>query len=287
MNILHRTTRLLVVLIAAVSLLAGCDESSIEPAGSSTPTPTSTTTPTPIDFSAIDVLMQSTDAMTEVQSLRATMDGELVSPEESFTWAMEMEVAADGTAHVIMTVTSLEEQRHFELIQSLTHVYMKEPDAGWVRASIEAAGVPSSTFDHNLFLGLFYDEDIPWEFVTVEALGLEDIRGVKAEHLRVQADFSALMQAEMQEFQGEMGDQEAAMSDLFEALTALVPAVDMEMWVDQQGFVRKQHMQMTIGTLMAAIMDVELFDINSDIAIDLPADYVESEEPLSIPDLRG
>jgi hypothetical protein len=225
--------------------------------------------------------------MAQVQSMRATMDGELISPEESFTWALEMEMAADGTAHVSMTVSSLEERQHFELIQTSAYVYMKESDAGWVRSAIEEADLPSSTFDHNPFLDLFEGDDIPWEIVSVDALGLEDVRGVKAEHLRVQVDFSALMQAEMQEFQGEMGDQEAAMSDLFEALTALVPAVDLEMWVDQQGFVRKQHMQMSMGTLMGVTIDLEMFDINEDIVIDLPADYVESSEPLSIPELRG
>jgi hypothetical protein len=202
--------------------------------------------------------------MAQVQSMRVTMDGELISPEESATWALEMEMAADGTAYVSMTVNSLEEQRQFELIQTSTHVYMKEPDAGWVRSVIEAAHLPSSTFDHNSFLDLFDDDDIPWEFVYVDALGMEDIRGVKAEHLRVQVDFSALMQAEVQEFQGEMGGQEAALSDLFEALTALVPTVNLEMWVDQQGFVIKQRMQMAMGTLMSATIDLEMFDINED-----------------------
>lgn len=295
MIIRHDTIRLLVVLIVAVSLLAACDESSLEPTGTPTSAPVSTPTPTatpiPEGFSALELLHQSTDAMAEVQSLRATMDGELISPEESAAWAMEMEVAADGTTRIVMTVTSavdgLDVQQQFEVIQSSTYVYLKDPVTGWVRASIEAADLPSSTFDSNLFLDLFKDEDIPWEYISVEALGQEDIHGVSAEHLQVRVDFQALMQAQMQELQEGMGEQEAAMSELFQALTALIPPVELELWVDQQGFVRKQHMQMSMGTEIAVTVNVEIFDINEEVVIDLPQDFVETDEPLSIPDLRG
>ena len=279
--------RLALLLIVVVGLVAACAESPTDPSGSPTAAPTPSATATPIGFSALGLLQRSTDVMNGVLSLRATIAARTVSPDESAAWAMEIETAEDGTTRVVMRVTSPDEQRQFELIETSTHVYMKEGNAGWLRASAETAHVPSSTVDPNLFQGMFDGGDVPWEFVIVEALGMEDVRGVQAEHLRIQVDFTAMMQAQIQQLQEEMGGQEAAMSELFEGLFSLLPAIDLEMWVDGQGYVRKQRMQTTMGTEMAVTMDAEIFDFNEEIVIELPTDYVESDVPLSIPDPLG
>jgi len=187
----------------------------------------------------------------------------------------------EGIMHAIMTMSSPDGQGSFELIQSAAYIYMKEPEAEWIRTNVVTTDLPDSVFDPNLFQGIFDDPNIPWEFVTVEALGSELVRGVQAEHVLVQVDLLALMQAQLQKLHQDMedlGELGALVGGLFEDQVALIPNYDIEMWVDMNGIVRKQRVQMSIGTEMAVTMNAEIFDINEDIIVLLPTDYVDSSE---------
>ena len=121
--------------------------------------------------SPLEVLMSSTHPIPAVESLRGTIGAEMFSPEESLTLAAEVEINREGTMRATLAMSSPVEQWHFELIQTSTHVYMKEPGAAWIRTGIETAELPSSTFETDLFQGIFGDQEIPWEVVTVETLG--------------------------------------------------------------------------------------------------------------------
>ena len=201
--------------------------------------------------SPLEVLISSTHPIPAVESLRGTIAAEMVSPEESLTWAAEVEMTKEGTMHAALTMSSPDEQWHFELIQTPTHVYMKESDAPWIRTSIETAELPSSTFETDLFQGIFDDHEIPWEVVTVETLGWEEIGGVKAEHLQIQVDLLALMRAQLQEFREEVIGQEVPVDEMFaeilEEQAALLPEFNVEVWVDEQYIARKQSMRMAMG----------------------------------------
>ena len=75
--------------------------------------------------------------------------------------------------------------------------------------------------------------------------------------------------------------------ELLEEQAGLLPEFDVEVWVDEQYVARKQSMRMAMGEEMAVTIDAEIFDVNEDIVIHLPPDYVDSVGPLSIPDPLG
>lgn len=109
----------------------------------------------------------------------------------------------------------------------------------------------------------------------LETVGREELRGVPTTHVRTDIDMEALMaeaseakRAEMEESLSGMGAAEA------------FGAVPVEAWVDDDGFVRRFTMTFDMTGLaeeagadlgpVSMTMDVELFDFNEPVTIEVP-----------------
>ncbi len=267
-------------LITILSIVAVACQGA-QPAAAPDPTsvPTMRPTPTPVPPSPLELLRQSFDRMTQVKSFRAhvliNVDAEGQPPVEM---SFDAEMAQDNTARLVATLGGSGVQMSYEMITSPSEAYVKVPLLGWYRMGLEdvaeATDQPVGMLDIDRLRTLLLSAEMPWELLTVESLGREQVAGVETEHLSIQVDLAEVWEhfgqdEHVQSFQSQFGG-DVSDEDLDEILLNRV-----EVWIDEQGFVRRGVLEPRLGDQASLKVDVAAFDFNEDISIELPREYQE------------
>lgn len=200
------------------------------------------------------------------------------------TFNADIEMAQDGRVRMIARMAGPEGNMTFESVVSEPDIYVKMPEAGWVRMSGGAVDgfldQSLSAPDIDLLGGFFPAGDEAWDLFSVKSLGREWVDNVEAEHLRADVDFQKLWDQQLNEsgqFFGSVFPEDLT-AELMQEVNQQVE-MGIELWVDDEGYTRRTKIDMNFGDVMSMVMDMRVFDFNEKIAIQLPRDY--SEAPLN------
>jgi len=200
-----------------------------------------------------------------------------------------------------MTMT-LPEADEVEMRVDGTVAYVRVPEGeetglpegvSWIRIDAAAHGAQAGQFGQidqqnpgRMLDYLHAAEDEP------EEVGREEVRGVETTHYRAQVNLEEMAEQELEQLPEEQREQQRQqLEQLREMLTE--PTIPVEVWVDDDGLLRRMTMEMTLEapglegqpTEMRMTMRMELFDYGVDVEVETPAeDEVVDYDELGQPD---
>ena len=228
--------------------------------------------------SPLEVLQRSHDRSKDIESFRAHIELDIMTPDGPVLMASDMEACRNGRVRTVISIDAFGDKESFETIVAEPYVYVELPDEGWTQVSaatiaasigqsLEAVSDPTAFYS-----SLFPIQDVPWELYAVESLGREEVDGVQTEHLSIQFDFQKIWQ-HLDEEQRQQFLQASPGSD--EAIEYVVETTEVErveVWIDDKGYTRRAIVEELAGG-MSIKLDMRMFDINRDITIKLPEDF--------------
>ena len=150
------------------------------------------------------------------------------------------------------------------------------------------SGVLPPTTD--IFGNPFEIDEALWQSFTVKSLGDEEVNGVIAEHLEIEVDLKALWDQIIREFNEQLGGtltlSPEETNEAWEVISQGLEIKTFDAWIDHQGYLRKAVLAMAFGlpesldsrTVIEFEMEMNLYDYDQDIIIELPAEYEEFPE---------
>ena len=186
-----------------------------------------------------------------------------------------------GRKRSVMTVETFGGPQEVEVVVAEPYAYVNLPDQGWLRVSgadnnlVQALQIGSTGFFDTFPANL-----VPWELYKVRPLGREVVDGVEAEHFRVEVDFREIMRRASEATRRQLVQNLAPPSLVRgttdpEGLASEVEVTRVEVWIDGQGYHRRMVMEVVIGDVMDVEMTVRAYDLNQEIRIEPPTDFVE------------
>ena len=156
-------------------------------------------------------------------------------------------------------------------------MYTKVPEIGWVKMDMEtlaqSAGQLTTTDPSGLFNNFLPTEDIPLELYTVRSLGRDEVDGVETERLSLEVDFKEIWLHLSEEQRAQMRRELAAPAEGIDDLIEQIKLTNVELWIDDAGYNRRNKMRIVMGGLMTIDLDMHMFDFNSDISINPPESF--------------
>lgn len=218
-------------------------------------------------------LKQAASATADVKTMRErmTMTTKGGGMDLSMTAEGDYDVV-NGRGHFTMSMADMGGE--IEMVVDGDTVYMKIPMmAGngkpWSKmsaADLGQAGTSTAATDPGAFLKML--EGTGAEITTI---GKEDVRGVATTHISTTLDLRKLMEQAV-------GDDKADVEKQLDSMGgAALPAVPTEVWVDDDGYVRKLTMDMDLAEMTGGAggsgtitVTVELYDFNEPVDIEIP-----------------
>ena len=260
------------VVVVSIVLLTACSAiPGLEPA------PTTTTLTTEL-LSPLEILQKSVERQKNIKSFRSSIDVILRAMGERVTMTADIKMDQDGRMRMDSSMDAPDGEMSFTFIISEPDLYMKMPDADWVLipggAAEELMDESLSGFETDLLGSFFSAEEIPWDSFSVKSLGKEHVDNVETEHLWIQVDLQKLWQEapdETKQFiESVLSEEFGEFQEFLEELRQM----DLDLWIDDQGYSRRARIEMNISNMMFVEMDQRMFDFNEDIVIGLPQNAV-------------
>lgn len=260
------------VVVVSIVLLTACSAiPGLEPA------PTTTTLTTEL-LSPLEILQKSVERQKNIKSFRSSIDVILSAMGERVTMTADIKMDQDGRMRMATSMDTPDGEMSFTFIISEPDLYMKMPDADWVLipggAAEELMDESLSGFETDLLGSFFSAEEIPWDSFSVKSLGKEHVDNVETEHLWIQVDLQKLWQEapdETKQFiESVLSEEFGEFQEFLEELRQM----DLDLWIDDQGYSRRARIEMNISNMMFVEMDQRMFDFNEDIVIGLPQNAV-------------
>jgi hypothetical protein len=256
--------RNLASLVAVSALLAACAEQSatLEPR---------------------DVVLDAIEAVYDADTLHQELEMKVSAAGESFTLSGDADVDNENQ-QIEMTMDLGLLGGEIQMVMADGVVYMRSPlfqDAGteWVsmdpskmspEETAQFGGFGAGTTDPSAYAGLFAG------VFAVEAAGEQEIDGVPTTHYtgtidltRVIENFGDVVGGEVDEATREQLEMAI---DQFEAV-GIDDRIPFELWVDEDGFPRRQRISMDFGELVPG---------SEDASMDMTVDYSAFDEPVEI-----
>ena len=102
---------------------------------------------------------------------------------------------------------------------------------------------------------------------------------METERLSIEVDFKEIWQHLSEEQRAQMMQELAATQELAAPAGGVVDLIEqteltnMESWIDDAGYTRRNKMRIVMGGVMSIDMDLRMFDFNSDISISPPESF--------------
>ncbi len=236
----------------------------------------------------VQVLKWSSERMALVTSFAATMTMDVVRQGQSSRLSMEMQTSDDGRTRTVMNISILGQEQTVESIVDGSHVYTKIPLVGWLRmdaGALDLFGGPTrDALGLDFFSNLLPEGEVPWELYTVRSLGRDQVDGIDTEHLSVDIDFQEVWD------HLDDGRQNQVLLGLapppgtldVSELLGETRIRDLEIWIDNDGYSRRQALTFDLGSAMSANVDTRMFGFGEDAVIPLPTQYQDLAD-VSIP----
>ena len=282
--------RLIPLLAVVFVLLAACGGSSRTTVPTWVPTSTApatgipplASTPVAFDLSPLELLKQSTEVMAAIKSFRShtEIDGTVLG--ERVNISMDMELDGNNGMHSAMSVNGPDGIVTIEQIIKSPNLFINISGVGdgWMRMGIEEAAreagvsVEVLTEPTEFALSLFPGDRVPWDLYTVRSAGYEVMDGIRTQRLTISVDFQELWERLDDEARRQLAQGMGPLGNsLIEDGMGSAEYKDIEIWIDDQGRMRRTVMSLLIGEEMQISTDMRLTDIDSSIIIEEPSDY--------------
>ncbi len=278
--------RLIPLLTVVVLLVSACGGSSPTPVPTSTPLATGipplASNSVASDLSPLELLKRSTEVMAAIKSFRSHTDIDGTVLGERVNISMDMELDGNNGMHSAMSVDGPDGIVTIEQIIKSPNVFINISGVGdgWMRMGIEKAareaGVPVEVLTEptEFALSLFPGDEVPWDLYTVRSAGPEVLDGIKTQRLTISVDFQELWKRLDEEARRQLAQGLGPLGNsLIEGGMGSAEYKDIEIWIDDQGRMRRTVMSLLIGDEMQISTDMRLTDIDSRIIIEEPSDY--------------
>ena len=282
---------LLSACVLGLVVFAMACEGSSSPQAASTDSAATTTEPaatTEALSEGVQVLKWSSERMALVTSFQSSMTMEVVNRGLSSLLSIEMQASDDGRTRTIMNITILGQEQTVESIVDGSHVYTKIPLVGWLRMDADAldlfGGPTRDALGLDFFNNLLPAGDVPWNLYTVVSLGRDQVDGVDTEHLSVEIDLQEVWEHLDDGQQNQLLLGLAPPPGTLDVTELLGDAriTDLDVWIDNDGYSRKQTLTFDLGSVVSANVDMRTFGFGEDVAIALPTLYQDLAD-VSIP----
>ncbi|HEX5936815.1 MAG TPA: LppX_LprAFG lipoprotein [Actinomycetota bacterium] len=256
--------RTLASLIAVSTLLAACAEDAAP-------------------LNPRDVVLDAVQAVYEADSLHQELEMEIAAAGERYTFSGDADVD-NANQEAAMTLDLGLLGGEMEMVMADGVVYMRSPvfqGAGteWVsidptklspKEAAQFGGFGAGTTDPSAYAGLFAG------VFDVEAAGEQEIDGVPTTHYTGTIDLARVLE-NFADVAGEEADeatreQLVAAVEQFETL-GVEDRIRFHLWVDEEGFPRRQRITMDFGELVPG---------DEDATMDMTVDYSAFGEPVEI-----
>lgn len=263
-----RLASLAILAAALVLVLAACG---VIPGSKPVSTPTRLTDG---ELSALEILKKSVERQKDIRSFRSTMHLLVSGMGEEVLLSVDIEMAQDGRVRMNSSMGTPDGEMSFAFILAEPDLYMKMPGDDWALIPGGAAdGILDQSFssvDADLLGTLFSTDETPWDSFSVISLGREHVDNVETEHLWVQMDLPQLWEEQPHEmrkfFESVLADELEDFEEFIENLLQM----DLEIWIDDEGYTRRTLIGMSMGDMMSALVDQRMFDFNEHFVIELP-----------------
>ncbi|MGB8000843.1 MAG: LPXTG cell wall anchor domain-containing protein [Anaerobacillus sp.] len=238
------------------------------------------------EMSATDILKQSKEAMTEVESYSTKTNMEQSIPLDGKTMSTSSESEADITLkpfamHQVVTTKSAEEgEMSLESYWTEKGFYQEDPEKGWVKMPEELTQGLKKLQSSSMVEGQMAQAEKLGKEMSVE----ETDEGFV---LTYEGDGKTLMEASMKMFEESMsGEGSESMKGLMEQMT--INDFNYEVTVDKETYYMK-HLTMDIdmdievkgkSTNITQSMDMSMDHYNEVDQITVPANVIDSAKPL-------
>ena len=273
--------------LGLVVVATACEGSDSPQAASTEPAAATTATATGLS-EGVKVLKWSSERMALVTSFQSSMTMEVANQGQSSLLSMEMQASDDGRTRTVMNISILGQEQTVESIVDGSHVYTKIPLVGWLRINADAldllGGPTRDALGLDFFNSLLPAGDVPWDLYTVVSLGRDQVDGVDTEHLSVEIDFQEVWEHLDDGRQNQLLLGLAPPPDTLDVSELLGEAQisDLEIWIDNDGYSRKQTLTFNLGNAVSANVNMRMFGFGEDVVITLPAQYQDLAD-VSIP----
>lgn len=242
-----------------------------------------------------DLLRRSFDRMKSVRSFTADITADIVNEDETFTASASVALASNGdmAAQVALGEDAAPNSPAggtssmnwaIRIVES--DLFFKVPIYGWYRVDLdeieEDPDVPfSEPFDLDTLEELITPDAVPWHLLDVTALGSEEIGGVQTNRLGITADLVEVLRFfrdsdVWENIRTEAGiDQQpdhAADDARLEADLEEIQLSRWELWIDDDGLIRRLALDVEAGEMSAAI-EIDLDDHDAAITVQPPSEY--------------
>ena len=225
------------------------------------------------------------EVMNGLESFR--MEGYFVEKHPRGEFEMSFEGERSGESAKLTELSrDKDHESRYERILVPPYVYISDDqeEGAWYRQPMEGPeSLGSSMLDAGVYI--FPHPEIPLRFYELTPLGIEDIGDVEANHIRLNADWRCI--ARWLKNEGSLGEAAARAAGYnlegFLERYANQPRQDFEVWIDEDGFLRK----MTIESSWdggARYGEFHYFDFNEPVLIQPPDRFEEiaADEPAPI-----
>ncbi|WLR57887.1 DUF6612 family protein [Guptibacillus hwajinpoensis] len=238
------------------------------------------------EMSATDILKQSNEAMTEIESYSTKTNMEQSIPLKGETMSISSESEADITLkpfamHQVVTTESPEEgEVSLESYWTDEGFYQEDPEKGWIKMPEELTQGLKELQSMTMVEGQMSQAEELGEEMSVEETGEGFV-------LTYEGDGKTLMEASMKMFEESMsGEDSGSMKGLMEQMT--INDFNYEVTIDKETYYMKQltmdiDMDMEIegeSMNMTQSMEMSVDNYNGVDEITVPANVIDSAKPL-------
>lgn len=256
--------------------------------------PTSDPDPTVV-IDPDDLLRRSFDRMKSVRSFTADITADVVTEDEAFTGSASVALASNGdmAAQVALGADTppngpagSNASMNWAIRTIESDLFFKVPIYGWYRVDLdemeEDPGIPfPEPFDLDTLDDLITPDAVPWHLLDVTALGSEEIDGVQTSHLGITTDLVEVWrffrdsdvwenirtEAGVDEHPDHAVDDASVEADLEE-----IQISRWELWIDDDGLIRRLALDVEAGEMSAAI-EIDIDDHDTAITVQPPSEY--------------
>ena len=263
----HKTPIILILLTLLTVIGGGCTSA---PTTRPAPKPKPTLPP-------FELLQASHQAMDAVTSFRAQVKIDIRAQGELASVSMDVERANDGSLRARIDIDAPGSRQPLEIIIFEDDIYIYESGPGWIRKpaddlsglDVHVAWAKEVASSADFFGNLIPQEGISWEIYQAKSLGRVDLAGSPAEHLEIGADLLEMWNR-LDESQQEQFILARVLMKEPRELFARTEADNMELWLDDLGYVRKMHLSMGLSEGMSIDLEMIGSDFGEDIDIRIP-----------------
>ncbi|OFW72629.1 MAG: hypothetical protein A2Y55_11005 [Actinobacteria bacterium RBG_16_68_12] len=250
------------------------------------------------DAIALDPVAEAATKTRDVDSMRISMTGTMTLPDApgevvrfSATGAADNRAGRSSLRMTMSPLSGMPELGEFEAVMDGLVMYMRMPfledEKPWLKFDLRSAGRDLGIdLESLLELGRQNDPLQTLDYLraagSVEELGREKVRGVDTTHYRSEIDYARY--ADLVEH--ENPEAARAIRALLEQ-TGGALVVPMEIWIDEEGLVRRQALELELAipsgagsapTRMTQTMEFYDFDAPVDIRVPPPDEVANPDE---------